>query len=336
MKRCCAYGCKAKSGPGIRFFNFPACKQRAKEWLRALNRPDILADLNEDRRNLLDFYYVCEAHISRRNIDKGIPVLHIVSKGTSTDQNTNTEEKSTSTADLVENQLSKGTSTTDLMMRKLSRTSIDIIDIQPTAYYSPTQHNVASKHLNKPAPIVSTNTPRTGYIAPAGDIFKTAKPVETPQAPKLRNFRKNIPTLPTIAVQKLQTRHTAPKLPDIQSCDKVSESNNRTEIKTEENALVLDDIVTALTERQKNGQHSESLMDGRKITFKVKMSLPYFCVEEATTSGTSIKRELDDDDIDDTDDNVNIKEKRTKPGYNADIDEIDDNVNIKEKRSKPG
>ncbi|XP_063368721.1 uncharacterized protein LOC134657098 [Cydia amplana] len=317
MKRCCAYGCKAKGGPGTKFFNFPACKQRARDWLRALNRPDILADLNEDRRNLLDFYYVCEAHINRRNKDTGIPVLHVVNKGTCTDQNTNTEEKSTSTDDLVEIKPSKGTSTTDLMMRNLSRTSIDIIDIQPTAYYVPTQHNVASKPLKKPAPIVSTNTPRTGYIAKAGDIFKTAKPVEsaeTPQAPTLRSFRKNISTLPTIAVQKLQTDKpvATDQLPNIQSCERVIEIN-KTEIKTEENALVLDDIVTALSERQRNGEHSDSdsLMDGRKITFKVKMSLPYFCVEEATTSATSIKRELDDDDIDEMDNNV--KEKRTKP-----------------------
>ncbi|XP_063628973.1 uncharacterized protein LOC134800404 [Cydia splendana] len=312
MKRCCAYGCKAKSGPGTKFFNFPACKQRARDWLRAINRPDILADLNEDRRNLLDFYYVCEAHISKRNKDTGIPVLHIVSKGTCTDQNINTKEKGTSTEDLVENP-SKGTSTRDLTMRKLSRTSIDIIDIQPTAYYGPTQHNVASKPLNKPKPIVSTNTPRTGYIAPAGDIFKTPKPVET-QAAKLRNFRKNIPTLPTIAVQKLQTDKPVAisQFPNIQSCDRVSDTD-KTVIKTEENALVLDDIVMALSERQRNGQHSESPMDGRKITFKVKMSLPYFCVEDATTSETSIKRELDDDDID-IDDNVNIKEKRSKPG----------------------
>ncbi|XP_063388673.1 uncharacterized protein LOC134674510 [Cydia fagiglandana] len=310
MKRCCAYGCKAKGGPGTKFFNFPACKQRARDWLRALNRPDILADLNEDRRNLLDFYYVCEAHISKRNKDTGIPVLHIVSKGTCTDQNINTKEKSTST-EPVENP-SKGTSTTDLTMRKLSRTSIDIIDIQPTAYYGPTQNNVASKPLKKPS--VSTNTPRTGYIAPAGDIFKTPKPVET-QAVKLRNFRKNIPTLPTIAVQKLKSdkpvaTNPFPNIP----CDRVSDTD-KTEIKTEENALVLDDIVTALSERRRNGHSESPMMDGRKITFKVKMSLPYFCVEDATTSETSIKRELDDDDIDDNvhiDDN--IKEKRSKPG----------------------
>ncbi|XP_061722408.1 uncharacterized protein LOC133528919 [Cydia pomonella] len=314
MKRCCAYGCKAKSGPGTRFFNFPACKERSKEWLRALNRLDILADLNEDRRNLLNFYYVCGAHISKRNKDTGIPVLHIVSKGTCTDQNTNTEEKGTSTADLIRNQPSKGTSTSDLMLRKLSRTSIDIIDIQPTAYDGPTQHNVASNRLlNKPAPpMVSSNKPRTGYKA-AGDIYKkSAKPVETPQTcPKLRTFRKNTPTLPTIAVPKLQTDIPATsQSPNVQCDNRNISESNKTEIKTEENTLVLDDIVMALSERQRNGQDLESSMDGRKITFKVKMSLPYFSVEEATTSGT-IKRELDDDEIEE---NVNITEKRTKPG----------------------
>ncbi|XP_047999126.1 uncharacterized protein LOC125236414 [Leguminivora glycinivorella] len=326
MKRCCAYGCKAKSGAAVKFYNFPTCRARSKEWLRALNRPDILADVDGNRLNLLKYYYVCEAHISWHNIATALPVLHIVNKGTNTDKNTNLEDKGTSTEDLDQYQASNGT---NLMLHKLTRTEVSTIDIPPASYYnSRTKKGPVKKpepekvSINIPVPNVnrtaeyvlkhsSTNVPETDSLPAA----ETAKPVAPAQV-GLRNFRKNnkpttpSPVIPTIAVKKLQTDIPTTKtsqIPNIQP----NESENVPEIKTEPNALVLDDIVMALSERQRNEQPSQSPIDGREIMFKVKMNLPFFTVEEATTSG--IKRELDDD-VDVTDNPIKIEEKRTKPG----------------------